>query len=651
MQYAQVAVDTKTSLDRQSFTYQIPPELLPDIKLGVLVLVPFHGRKIQGVIVSLKHLSTGTFKHKLKTIIKIIGSKPVLDDTRLELAKWMGQYYLTPIGEVIFAMIPPVAIRQIRNDDYYKISKLGVNQISQKNAVAFFCDDKKLKNIYTFYNRIDERVKIYLKLINKSIAKNKNCLVLFPNIEQAKEFNNLLLSSRLGSTNISSNKEVKSVIYHSDMTKTQRYNIWNDVRNNKYQVVIGTRPTIFVPINNLGLIIIDQSENFGYKEEQNSKYHSLTVAKKLSQITGSNLVLGDLVPSVENYYFEQTGKYLKLQNKPESSATRITTRIIDLNTQKNKIISWELEESVKSTIDNNGKILLFALRKGEGSCLICNDCGHIFKCDKCDLPYSQISSLKSQISNLVCYRCNTNKPIPKNCPNCHGIGLKSLGLGVDKIQREISILFPNVKSIIIDVDSDNINDKIIKNQVIIATKKISDDTNARFDLVGIINLDNLLNLPDFKIKENIYLLICNLVYKCSKQFILQTYSPDNDMWNFISHECPHVFLTKELLGRKESNFPPYSQLVKLIYQNESKEKCIIESQNLKSKIINLPCRQAGHKLVLLGPAPCFITKVRNKYQYQIIIFTNNYKQKQDLTNIISNLSKGWKIDVDPISLI
>lgn len=657
MQFAEVAVDTKTSLDRQTFTYNIPPELLSDIKIGVLVLVPFHGRKLNGIILSLK--SHSPFAVRLKSIIKVIDQNPVLDSIRLELAKWISEHYLTPIGEVIFSMIPNAAIRQINNDNNSQIDSINKNKLTTINAIADIVVNKRFKkNIYTLYNRMEEREETYIKLIEKSIAKNKKCLVLFPSIEQARIFQNKI-----------DNKN-RSVLYHSQMTKTQRYLVWNDIRNNKYQVVIGTRPTVFALINNLGLIIIDQVENFSYKEDQSSRYHSVTVAKRLSELTGANLILGSLVPSIETYHNEQIGKYQRLQSKPVKSKTLITKRIIDLNTQKNKIISWELEQSIVSIIENNGKVLLFSQRKGEGSSLICQDCGYVFKCNKCNVPYSQATSYPPklarldsarqeeggagklpirqaqvrQATSLFCHRCNTKLPTPQSCPECRSVRLKSLGIGIDKIQKEIFRLFPNVKSISIDVDTVNIQQKIIDNQIIIASKKITDFPQTKFDLIGVINLDNLLNLPDYKSSENVYLLICNLLYQCKNEFILQTYNPENESWDFMRKDCPQVFLNRELVNRKNSNFPPYNLLIKLTYQNSDESICLFESQNIKSKIENLNFK-------FIGPSPSFISKIRSKFNYQIIVFINSQIQISQLRKIIITLPKGWKIDVDPISLI
>lgn len=609
MQYAQIAVDTKTNLDRQTFTYSIPPQLLPDIKTGILVIVPFHGRRIQGVIVAIKQFSNLAIKNKLKPIIKIIDTNPVIDGIHLELAKWMSEYYLVPIGEVIFSMIPPVAIRSISTIELSH-QLLTTNHQPQ---------------IYTFYGRVENRLKAYIKLVNKSINKNKNCLVLFPNINQARKFQSKF------------DKKYKSILYHSEMTKTQRYLIWNDIRAGKYQIVLGTRPTVFAPVDNLGLIIIDQPENFGYKEDQGSRYHSLKVAEKLIQFTDANLILGSLVPSVDAYYCETHRKYRKLQNNSEESKISIVKKIINLNNQKNKIISYEFQEIIKETLIKQKKILVYVQKKGDGSTVICKDCNYIFNCPNCNLPL--------RFNNqLLCYRCNFQKNLPTNCPNCNGVRMSSLGIGLETVKREILKIFPDSKIDIIDINTQNPENIYEKCEIIIATKKILDFPNLHFDLTGVIGLDSILNLPDFKSNENIYFTIVNLIYLTRNQLLLQTYNPENEFWNFVKKNSLLVFLQKELTERKKNNLPPYSQLIKLTYQNQSEEKCLIEIENLKSEIENL-------KLNFLGPSPAFITKIRGQFQYQMLIFINNATQKHYLYKIVAKLSKGWKIDIDPISLI
>lgn len=621
MQYVEIAVNSKTSLTRQTFSYKIKPEQLPYIRPGILVMVPFRNRNVEGVILEIKHILPKNID--LKNITKIIDNNPIIDQIRLTLAKWMSEYYLAPIGDVIFAMIPPVAHR-------LAIKTL----INSKNTITRQTNTNK---IYTLYDRYNNRVKAYIKLIKKNITAQKNSLIIMPNMSSLNEFYDFT-QKEFEKENI--------IVLHSGLSTTERYKTWLEILSNNKKIVIGTRSSIFAPLPNLGLIIIDEPEDYGYKDEQSPYYNVLTVAKKLSEIVTCNLVLGSIVINLELGYSVANKEFKEIKKPPES---KIFIKLVDINNQK-KIISYDLENEIKLSLENKNKILLFVNRKGSGSVYTCQDCKTIINCPKCNLPYSYF---EKENGKLICSHCHTQTNPPEFCPNCNSIKLKPWGIGTESVQREIKKLFPLSKSVIIEKNLSPItlptgrqaHNLLSEFDIVIATQKIFEYHDYNPDLTAIIQIDNSLSIPDFNTTENIFLQISKLRAMTSNKLLVQTYNPENIfLQNISDYESTLRYLLSE---RKKYNYPPFGKLIKLTYQNQSEDICEKEAQKLFKTLNSL---LKPYSFQLFGPSPSFIAKKRNKYRYQIIIQSQHIQNIKTKLTTISGLSK-WSIDVDPISLL
>ncbi|OGD65548.1 primosomal protein N' [Candidatus Berkelbacteria bacterium RIFCSPHIGHO2_12_FULL_36_9] len=614
MQYAEVAVNTKTSLQRQSFTYSIKPEQLPYIQPGILVLVPFHNRHLKGIILSIKQSSSLDVKLKLKTINKILDTTPILNTNYIKLAKILSDYYLAPIGDVIFAMTPPLAHRLAAK------TLTNTNDKIQTRTGA--------KNVYTLYGRFNNRIQIYIKLIKKNIYAGKHSLIILPNFSSIHKF--VIIAE-----NNFSKKDI--AVLHAGLSITERYKSWQEIKNGNKKIVIGSRSSIFAPLPNLGLIIIDEPEDYGYKDEQSPYYHVLTVAEKLSKELNCNLILGSITPDLKSYYNISKNVY-KVIKQP--SVENINYQLIDIRQQK-KIISFELERLIKKKLTAKKKVLLFVNRKGSGSIFICQDCENIISCPKCDLPYS---FFEKENGKLICRHCQSQVNPPESCPKCLGIKLKPWGIGTETVQKKIKKLFPDTKTLIIEKEF-TISNKlyaICDYNIVIATQKILEYHDFKPDLTAIIQIDNNLNIPDFSTQENIYLQISKLSSMTNEQLAIQTHNSENPfLQNIIDYKTSLNYLLNE---RKKYNYPPFGSLIKLTFRHKIESKCQSESEKL-AKILS------KEKLEILGPNPSFIRKKRGKYPYQLIIKTkiNNQNIKNKLAQI-KELSH-WQVDIDPITLI
>lgn len=530
MQIAQIVPKIRTK-DEGIFDYAIPPDLLPMIQPGILVEIPFHGRKLEGIVIGLKRYSL--ISH-LSSLISVVDSVPAIDDIHIKLAKWMSEYYLEPLGKTLFENIVPPAKRTIK-------------KVLSSNLTARTLKINKGKSIkYLMIGDFRARLSFYLKAIKRTIAQNKSVIILVPDLALIPYF--------------TKNLKDQIAILHAKMTKTQRWLEWNKIRHGEINIVIGSQSALFAPVKNLGLIIIDQEENETYKNDRSPRFHAVTVAEQLSKLTAVNLVIGSLVPRIEIYYQAINGKYHILSHKDNRVHNNTT---VDMNSEK-YIISNTLEKEIEKTFSNKQKVLLVFNRKGEGTKFSCPDCGWIALCEKCGLP------LIPQKSENICYRCGKSFVQPTACQKCYGVHLKPMGLGTKGLKKFLSDLFPDARIIQIEKD---IDDRLVRSDwdIIITTTYGLKFKWPKIGLVGIIDADQGLNFPDFSSHQKTFQMLYKFL-SVGERGIVQSHLSENYVIRALSGIDYKKFFLDEIVQRKKHQFPPFTQLVRLLYKDKDLEK-------------------------------------------------------------------------------
>ncbi|MFA6492560.1 MAG: primosomal protein N' [Patescibacteria group bacterium] len=605
MQIAQVVPKAKT-LNTDVFDYSIPPELLPQIRPGLLVEIPFHGRKIEGIIINLKRSS---HIPRLLPIISVIDPEPVVDKTHIRLAEWMSNYYLIPLGKTLFENIVPPAKRTIKN--LTKEEKpLTIAKVVKKNKYQ-----KSRK--YLIVADFNHRLKFYLQAIEKTLAQKKQVLILIPDLGMLHFFTKSLPQANLG-------------FIHSQMTKTQRWLEWEKIRQGKTKIIIGSQSAIFAPTNNLGLIIIDQEENETYKNDRSPRFHVVNVAEELSKLTAVTLVIGSLTPRVETYFKALKNIYTlkKIEEKPRS----IT--IVDMNNQ-HQAVSLPLQQKVEENLKLKKKIILVLNRKGEGIKYACPDCHWTATCEKCGMP------LTPQEDRLFCFRCEKSVLPPQKCPKCQSVHLKPFGLGTRRLEKILKNLW-NKASIVRIEDEKQFEFKKNQWDIAIVTSYALKFNLPPIGLSGIIDADQGFNFPDFRSAEKTFQNLYKFL-KIGGEGIIQTHSPDNPTISALAKLSYENFFTNELSVRQTFDFPPFVQLIRLLYKNVTKENTQKETERVSKLLENI--------VSILGPTPAFIERKRGYYCWQILIKIQRQKQLEEIKNILTLLPQGWVVDVDPINLL
>lgn len=608
------------------FDYGIKKEHFSIVKVGQLVKIPFRNRNILGLVVKIKD-STDTPKGQLKEISEILDLDS-LPSSLVKLIFWLSDYYYISPALAFKTTIPKI-VKQRKKIESKKsyLSKLKLTS-DQEKIVKNIISTKKNKFLLIAN---DQKTNIYCQLIEKTIKKGKQVILLYPEIGLTNELQNYYLNY-FGRD--------KVVVFHSQLSAGQYFTNWQKVQLGEAKVIIGTRQAIFAPVNNLSLIIVDSEHDSSYKQwDQNPRYHAVEVAEKISEIHKSKLVLSSLTPLTEKYYQTLKDDYKLIM--PLAISHKQSTSIIDMREEIKKgnysVISEKLLSQIKETLNRKKKVILFSNRRGSFSYVMCRDCGYIPKCPNCQISYSYHYS---EESDLVCHHCLQKETLAPFCPKCHGSRYKFVGAGILKISSEIKKLIQKTKVAVFDAESKEISKDF---DILITTQAIFNQPNIKkVDLVGILNIDLIINLPDFRAAERAWQIVGQLKIM-SKQLIIQTYNPEY----FRSYDDFDEFYQNELSNRELLNYPPYSQLIKLIYNHQNN----LTAKKEAVKLINQLRKIIRAKVEVLGPLPAFIPKVRGRFRWYIILklpLNISNEQKDKLLGIVPD---NWLIDINPDSLL
>lgn len=604
MQIAKVVPKVKTRGDG-IFDYAIPPQILPEVKIGVLVLVSFHGQKVEGIIVDIKRSSSIA---SLKPIIAIIDNVPVIDMVHTQLAKWMADYYLTDFSKCLFEMIVPTAKRTIK--------KTNRNIIPTRTPKIIKSGAKK----YLIMANFSTRLKFYLQAIKKTLDRDQQIIILVPDLDLIPLFTHFLKN--------------KMAILHAELSLTERWQTWDKIRRGEINIVIGSNSALFAPISNLGLVIIDQEENDTYKNYQSPRFNAVKSAEFLTKLTGAKLVLGSLTPNIETFHEAEKDGFLYFK-KPNK---KFKSTIVNMNFEKS-FLSQVTINIIGENFKAGNKILLVVNRKGEGSQLHCTDCDWVYICPSCGLPPTPF------LEKLNCSNCEKTYSIPKQCPKCKSFKLQSFGLTTKKVKKNIEVLFPGIKTIIIEKTDDNKTNLSGNWDLAIVTNFALKFNFPSVGLVVIINADQGLTLPDFRMTEKNFQSFYKFL-SIAKNGIIQTNFPDSILVTSLSSLNYMAFFENEILNRKKTDFPPFGHLIRLIYKNQSEAKALNEAK----AVSNLIMTKADSSLKILGPSATFFQRQRGFYFQQIILKFKN-KISPDIVKIVKKLPDKWTIDVDPKDLL
>jgi len=496
------------------------------------------------------------------------------------------------------------------------------------------------------------KTEIYLRALEQTVKMGKRAIVLVPEIALTPQTIRRFASRFPG----------RVAVLHSKLSLGEQFDEWGRIRDGAFDVVIGSRSAIFAPQPNLGLIVVDEEHEWTYKQhEQSPRYHARDVAIKMAELTGAVVILGSATPDIATYYKSQSGEYqlLELPQRIATSEKRVS--VVDLREElkagNRSIFSRPLSKAIKQALSAGEQIILFLNRRGSATFVQCRDCGYVTRCRRCDVPLTYHTAE----GKLICHQCNYRIESPRLCPGCGSSRIKFLGIGTQRVEEEVHRAFPKAKTLRWDRDvtggkhsHEEILDRFVAHDadILIGTQMIAKGLDLPLvTLVGVINSDVSLHLPDFRSAERTFQILSQVAGRAGRgplggQVIMQSYTPEHYAITCAAKNDYGQFYQQELAFRRQYQTPPFTRLARLLYTNANNSLCQQES-NRVYRLLEEERLSRGLEGALIGPSPAFVPRVRGRYRWQIIF------RGDDPGRLLDNISlpQRWVVDIDPVTLL
>lgn len=695
---------------------------------GMRVKVPFGSRTLIGIALGSVPESSMQ-EDKLKGLIEVIDSAPVVDQVTLKLCQWLSHYYHHPIGEVLHTALP-VALRkglscQPKPITFYCVEELDNEQLEQqlKNAkkqrllLAFLADgeiegykvkqhfsqavinaslkkglirslekvvepdthwkdglslsDKPRPNVeqslaITAISQVDAgyktfllegvtgsgKTEVYLQSIESVLEQGKQVLILVPEIGLTPQTVSRF-KQRFG---------VEVGVLHSNLTDNERLAVWQQSRTGQLAIVIGTRSAIFTPMQNLGMLIVDEEHDGSYKQQDGLRYNARDLSVLKAKEHKIPLVLGSATPSFESLNNALNGRYQHLLLADRAgNAAHAKQNILDIKNQPLQFgLAQGMIDRIHQHLGQGSQVMLFINRRGFAPALLCHQCGNVEECDRCNSPYT----IHKQLNKIQCHHCGSARSIPRVCPQCGSDDVVPYGLGTEQLEQGLASLFPDYSSVRIDSDSargktrlSELLDMVNKNQhqLLIGTQILSKGHHfPNVTLVVILDADGALFSADFRASEHLAQLITQLAGRAGRaekpgEMWLQTHSPGHPLLQDLVHNGYGHFARHGLMERKQANLPPFKFFA--LFRAEATSARL--PHEFLAEISGL-FRDVAH-IVVVGPIPALMEKRQGRFRMQLLIQSDNRTvlqrtlaermlliEQQPLARKVR-----WSVDVDP----
>lgn len=697
------------------FDYLVPEHLIPSIKVGVRVLVPFGKQNLEGFILEIKTNSD----RELKEIYSILDKDVILNDELLLLGKEIQNTTLSTLISAYQVMLPKAlkakagvtiskkyqtfyeikdkeyipsslaqrkilelfseakiisrkvlleisssalstllekgVLSEIKEEDYrmkYDIKRdtKKVLTKAQQNVVDSVLNDQRHVPFLLFGVTGSGKTEVYMQIIEKVLKKGKTAIILVPEISLTPQMIEQF-SNRFGN---------QIAALHSALSEGEKYDEWRRIARGEANIVIGARSAIFAPLKNIGIIIMDEEHSDSYKQgDKNPRYHARDIAIWRGKYHSCPVLLGSATPSLESMARARKGVYelVTLQERVNGKMLP-EVEIIDMN-QESKRSSYHITntllKNLNDCIKRGDQAILFLNRRGFSTFVTCKNCSEVIRCPNCDITLTYHKSNKM----LRCHYCGYAIPLPKECPKCHENSLSDLGVGTEKIEEELHTLLPSIKVLRMDVDTTSKKgahkkmidafrnheyDILLGTQIVAKGLDFSDVT-----LVGVINADTSLNIPDFRSSENTYSLLSQVAGRSGRsskagKVLIQTFNPDHYAISFVKHHDYLGFYNEEMKIRKRLGYPPFYFLCYLKISGKEADYLFQESLKIKRSL-----ERNLQYTTILGPTTLAVFKVNNIYRYGIIL---KYKKEDMLYDILLKIQNHYKnnhkikVDID-----
>jgi primosomal protein N' (replication factor Y) len=646
MHYYEVAPNRIIRSSAATFTYSSNQPL----SIGQLVSIEVGKKLLTGVVMQ----KVGRPAYVTKEIVSILEISP-LPEPLIALALWISTYYDTHLAIVLQTLLPrgvaknrrarPASPHETIRDRTQSI--LTADQLSALQVIQTMTPGSALLHGVTGSGK----TRVYIEAAKQTLAHNRSIIVLVPEIALTSQ---LVDEFRGHFENI--------IITHSKQTEAERHLAWlASLTATAPQVVIGPRSALFMPLTNIGLIVIDEAHEPSFKQEQSPRYSALRAASILARGHQAKLIIGSATPLVSDYYLaKHSGRpIMHLPTPARAAAIKPTINLIDMTKRagfkQHRFLSDSLLTEMRTTLDEGHQVLLFHNRRGSASTTLCENCGWTAMCARCHVPLT----LHADSHQLECHICGIREQVPTSCPECGAADIIHKGIGIKLIETEIKKLFPHHTTARFDSDS-SVADSVEKRykelydgaiNIIIGTQVIAKGLDLpRLRMVGVIQADAGLSLPDYGASERTFQLLTQAIGRVGRSHhptsvVVQSYQPSHPSIVFGLSQDYENFYKKTLHERRQAVFPPFCYLLKLTCVYKTEKAAAANAKQLASVLK----RQLQPTTTLLGPTPAFYERSGDTYRWQLVVKS---PRRADLVDLLQYLPEvHWQYELDPISLL
>lgn len=643
MFYYEIIVNDLSYQRKEPLTYH-SAKRLPE---GSVVLVPLKQVSVLGFVVR----QAAKPRFATKAIEKTFGLTPLPAEI-VELAQWLPTYYpagLGSIGQQFLPKILPAKLPELEAEQppSTQAAKLPPLTIEQQRVLGQITQP----NTYTLHGETGSgKTRVYIELAMRAFREGQSVMVLTPEIALTPQL----------AENFMAVFGTSVVVTHSHLSMRERTNLWlRMLSSNQPLIVIGPRSALFSPLRKIGLIIVDESHEPSYKQEQSPRYHAVKVAAKLAGLHHASLVLGSATPNVTDYFVatEKRKPILRIEKPARGGYTPPAITLVDLKDRTHfstkPQLSNELIQAVGNALRAHEQSLLFLNRRGTARVVLCEQCGWQALCTHCNLPLTY----HGDSHTLRCHTCGRGWPAPNFCPNCHNSNIILKSAGTKAIFEQISSLFPRTR--IQRFDTDNKKSERIEQHyeavrsgavdILIGTQLLAKGLDLpNLSVVGVIIADTGLYFPDYSAGERTYQLLRQVIGRVGRghrnsSVIIQSYDPQNIIiQSAIQNNWPK-FYEEQLAERRKFLFPPFCYLLKLTCQRTTSAAAQRAAQSLVESL-----QRTKLHIQVDGPSPSFHEQSSGKYQWQIVV---KARARARLLEVTGQLPSGWSYELDPINLL
>ena len=599
-------------------------------------------------------------REKIRNILRVVDKEPLFARETLELGQWLAAMYHCSLGEALSAMLP-TARREPKDaaEDFDEVELSRTPLVltpGQKTALDGILAEPE-GMFYLYGPTGTGKTEVFLQLAEATMAQGRGVLYLVPEIALTRQVEQDV-RARFGT---------RCAIIHSRLTPSRKLAEWHRIEKSEARIVVGARSAVFAPIADLGLIIIDEEHDTGYKSGTTPRYHARQVAMHRARLAKARLVMGSATPSPEAWQACESGHMhrFSLINRPAGGAFP-SVRIIDMRGRR-ELISEELAEAIREAKSAGRQSILFLNRRGFARTLVCQTCGAEVLCRHCSVPLTYHKAT----GRLVCHYCGYSEAKPVACPECGSLDLAWASYGTERVEETLSELFPDMSRVRLDTDSIGAKGKLEDTlrafkrgeiDLLIGTQMVAKGLNfPGVRVVGILMADQGLAMPDFRAAERVFSLIVQVAGRAGRHrpdglVFVQTRKPESPIIRLAAEGNVSSFLEHELDIRRQLEFPPASRLCRVVFRSKSHRDARDCAASCAAIARHLARNSSFSDIDILGPAECPLAIVADNHRYQLIFRAQRFSGLQRFVGLfrhsIDPLSSVYvEIDVDPVQMM